>query len=205
MLFENFLLLRVIANLFANNAHGGVIAVGMTFVILSGGIDLSVGSVLGFTTILVAALIARYDVPPVLAIGLALLVGSAFGAGMGAGIQVYELPPFLVTLAGMFLARGLAFVVSAQSLEIKHGFYAAMIDFGIPLTEKVTVRAPSCIFVAVFLAALGFAHFSRFGRNVYAIGGNASSALLMGLPVGRTRIWIYILSCPTGSTEPVWL
>ena len=193
LLFPNFLSLRVIANLFTNNAHVGVIAMGMTFVILSGGIDLSVGSVLGFTTIFVATLI-NHDVPPVVAIGLALVVGSAFGAGMGAVIQVYQLPPFLVTLAGMFLARGLAFVVSAQSLEIKHGFYGAVIDFGIPLTEQVTLRATSCIFVAVFLAALCLAHFSRFGRNVYAIGGNASSALLMGLPVARTRIGIYTLS-----------
>lgn len=194
MVFENFLSLRVIANLFTNNAHVGVIAVGMTFVILSGGIDLSVGSVLGFTTIFIASLVGVHGVHPVVAIALALLLGSAFGAGMGALIQVYQLPPFLVTLAGMFLARGLAFVVSAQSLGIEHGFYNGVIDFGIPLTQKVTLRATSCMFVAVFMAAVCVAHFSRFGRNVYAIGGSTPSALLMGLPVGRTRILIYTLS-----------
>ena len=192
-MFPRFLSVRVVADLFANNAHVGIIAVGMTFVILSGGIDLSVGSVLGFTTILVAALIG-HGLPPALVIALALLAGSAFGAGMGALIQVYQLPPFLVTLAGMFLARGMAFVVSAQSLEIRHGFYATVLGFGIPLTEKVTLRAPACLFAAVFVIGLIVAHFSRFGRNVYAVGGSASSALLMGLPVGRTRVAIYTLS-----------
>ena len=193
-LFDNFLTLRVIVNLFTNNAHVGVVAMGMTFVILSGGIDLSVGSVLGFTTIFVATLIGKYEMHPALAISLALIAGSIFGAGMGALIQVYQLPPFLVTLAGMFLARGMAFVVSAQSFEIKHGFYNTVIDAGISLTDKVTLRAPACIFAVVFVIALVLAHFSRFGRNVYAVGGNAPSALLMGLPVGRTRIWIYTLS-----------
>lgn len=193
-MFPRFLSVRVVADLFANNAHVGIIAVGMTFVILSGGIDLSVGSVLGFTTILVAALIGGKGLPPALVMVLALAIGSAFGACMGALIQVYQLPPFLVTLAGMFLARGLAFVVSAQSLEIRHGFYAAVLGFGIPLTEKVTLRAPACLFAAVFVVGLIVAHFSRFGRNVYAVGGSASSALLMGLPVGRTRVAIYTLS-----------
>ena len=194
VMFDHFLSLRVIANLFTNNAHVGVIAVGMTFVILSGGIALSVGSVLGFTTIFIATLIGRHDVPPAAVIALALLLGGLFGAGMGALIQLYQLPPFLVTLAGMFLARGLAFVVSAQSKEIKHGFYQAVIDFGLPLTDKVAIRSTAGIFLVVFLAALGLAHFSRFGRNVYAIGGSAPSALLMGLPVGRTKVLIYALS-----------
>ena len=193
-LFDRFFSLQVFVDLFASKPHVGVVAMGMTFVILSGGIDLSVGSVLGFTTIFVATLIGKYEVHPVPAIALALLAGSLFGAGMGALIQIYQLPPFLVTLAGMFLARGMAFVVSAQSFEIKHGFYDAVTNAGISLSDKVILRAPACIFAVVFVIALVLAHFSRFGRNVYAVGGNAPSALLMGLPVGRTRIWIYTLS-----------
>src|SRR5205085_11604240 len=85
--FTNFLSLRVIVNLFMNNAHVGVIAVGLTFVILSGGIDLSVGSVLAFTTIFIATLIERRHLHPVLAIVVALGVGTLFGAAMGAMIQ----------------------------------------------------------------------------------------------------------------------
>lgn len=192
--FKNFLSLRVITNLFMNNAHVGVIAVGLTFVILSGGIDLSVGSVLAFTTIFVATLIARFHFHPVPAMALALLAGSFFGAAMGLLIQRYQLPPFLVTLAGMFLARGLAFVVSAKEMAIDHGFYKGMAEFGLPLPGSVLFGFTACVFVVVLVAGLWVAHLTSFGRNVYAIGGNESSALLMGLPVARTKVMLYALS-----------
>lgn len=194
IMFEKFLSARVVANLFTNYAHVGVIAVGMTFVILSGGIDLSVGSVLGFTTILLASLIGQHGVHPGAAIPLVLVLGALFGTLMGVLIQQYQLPPFLVTLAGMFLARGLAFIVSGQSLPINHSLYQAVVDFAVPLGGKASLRAVSVIFLAVFALGLIIAHFTRFGRNVYAVGGNAASALLMGLPVARTRIWVYALS-----------
>src|SRR5204863_3200717 len=129
--FTNFLSLRVIVNLFMNNAHVGVIAVGLTFVILSGGIDLSVGSVLAFTTIFIATLIEKRHFHPALAVIAALLFGILFGGSMGAMIQIYKLPPFLVTLAGMFLARGLAFVVSSNELAIRHDFFEKIADMGI--------------------------------------------------------------------------
>jgi simple sugar transport system permease protein len=192
--FRNFLSLRVVTNLFMNNAHVGVLAVGLTFVILSGGIDLSVGSVLAFTTILIATVIGRFHVHPVPAIALALAAGTVFGTGQGLLIQRYQLPPFLVTLAGMFLARGLAFVVSAKEMAIDHGFYKAVADFGVPLPGSVTFGFTACVFAGVFLAGLGMAHLTSFGRNVYAIGGNESSALLMGLPVARTKVLLYALS-----------
>lgn len=192
--FKNFLSLRVVTNLFMNNAHVGIIAVGLTFVILSGGIDLSVGSVLAFTTIFVATLIGRFDMHPALAIALALLAGTLFGAGQGALIQQYQLPPFLVTLAGMFLARGLAFVVSAKEMAIEHGFYKSVADLGLPLPGSVMFGFTACVFVVVLLAGLWMAHLTSFGRNVYAIGGNESSALLMGLPVARTKVLLYALS-----------
>lgn len=194
VMFDHFLSLRVIVNLLSDNSHVGVIAMGMTFVILSGGIDLSVGSVLAFTTIFIGTLVSRHQVHPALAIALSLLLGSLFGAGMGTLIQVYQLPPFLVTLAGMFFARGMAFMVNTESVEIRHGFYQAIVDFGIPLAAPVALRSTACILLVVFLIALGVAHFSRFGRNVYAIGGSEHSALLMGLPVGRTRILTYTVS-----------
>jgi ribose/xylose/arabinose/galactoside ABC-type transport system permease subunit len=191
--FKNFLSVRVIVNLFMNNAHVGVIAVGMTFVILSGGIDLSVGSVLAFTTIFIASLIEKRHLHPTLAIIVALFFGSAFGAAMGAMIQVYKLPPFLVTLAGMFLARGLAFVVSPNEMGIGHPFYEQLADIGIPL-GRARFGFTACIFVATLAIGAVVAHFTRFGRNVYAIGGNENSAFMMGLPVAATKIGIYALS-----------
>src|SRR5262245_21785310 len=194
LLFRNFLSSRVIADLFTNNAHVGIIAVGLTFVILSGGIALSVGAVMACTTILVAALVQTHHMSPLLALALALAAGATFGGLLGGLIQIYQLPPFLVTLAGMFLARGLAFVVSPQSIEIKHGFYDAVVDFGLPVSATASLRVTSLTFLGIFFLGLITAHFTRFGRTVYAIGGNESSALLMGLPVARTKIAIYAIS-----------
>jgi galactofuranose transport system permease protein len=194
LMFAHFFSGRVLANLFINNAHVGIISLGMTFVILSGGIDLSVGSVLAFTTIFIADLVGHFHWHPVLAMGLALALGALFGAGQGTLIHFYGLPPFLVTLAGMFFARGLAFVVSSESMGIHHPFYDAVVAFGIPLSRTVTLRATALIFLGVFVIAVYLAHFHRFGRNVYAVGGSEPSALLMGLPVGRTKILVYALS-----------
>jgi simple sugar transport system permease protein len=194
LLFRNFLSARVMADLFTNNAHVGIVAVGMTFVILSGGIDLSVGAVLAFSTILVATLVQRHGVPPPMAMALALALGTGFGALQGLLIQSYQLPPFLVTLAGMFLARGLAFVVNPQSLEIRHPFYDALVNVAVPISGTGVLRTTSLAFLAVFAIGLGVAHFTRFGRTVYALGGSESSALLMGLPVARVKVALYAMS-----------
>src|SRR5439155_4324226 len=104
--FPNIASTRVVCNLLTSNAFLGIVATGMTFVIISGGIDLSVGSVIGFTTVFVALAIERWGVPPLVAFVAILVLSAGFGAAMGAVIHVFDLPPFIVTLAGMFLARG---------------------------------------------------------------------------------------------------
>ena len=119
--FPNFGSLRVGVNLVGDNAFLGVAAVGATFVILSGGIDLSVGAVVAFTSILIASLVGN-GVHPLAAISASLLIGALFGTVMGCLIRWFDLPPFLVTLAGMFFARGMGFVVHPQSLGIEPGF-----------------------------------------------------------------------------------
>jgi galactofuranose transport system permease protein len=194
VLYPGFFSARVVANLFGDNAALGVAAVGMTFVILSGGIDLSIGAVLAFTSTFVAALIERHGVPPLAAVALGLAVGAGFGAFMGALIHRYELPPFLVTLAGMFFARGMAFVMSLESLGISHPFYRKAATFGIPLTDRATLNAPALIFLAVFAAGVIALHAARFGRDVYAVGGHEPSARLLGVAVGRVKIAVYALS-----------
>lgn len=191
--FKNFLSARVVVNLFMNNAHVGVIAVGLTLVILSGGIDLSVGSVLAFTTIFIATLVEKRGLHPLAAIGMALAFGTAFGAGMGALIQIYRLPPFLVTLAGMFLARGLAFVVSASEMAIHHPYYETLANISIPM-GKIHFGFTACIFVVTLLIGIVLTRWTRFGKNVYAIGGNEPAAAMMGLPVAKTKISIYAIS-----------
>jgi len=194
LMFPHFLSVRVIADLFNNNAHVGVIAVGLTLVILSGGIDLSVGSMLALSTVVVAVLIERFHWPPLLAALAALGVGAGFGAGQGLIVQAGQLPPFLVTLAGMFLMRGLAFAVTPASVAIQHPTVQHLAGLALPLPAGGRLTLAALMFIAVMAAGLLVAHFSRFGRNVYALGGNAQSAALMGLPVGRTRILLYTLS-----------
>jgi len=194
--FQNFSSLRVAVNLIGDNAFLGIAAVGATFVILSGGIDLSVGAVVAFTSILIASLVEKHGMSPIPALGLALVIGTLFGAAMGCFIQFFELPPFLVTLAGMFLARGIGFMVHPQSLGIQHTFFLDTISqhLSVPLNEKISLPFTATCYVVVALVALFVAHYTRFGRYVYALGGDESSAALMGLPVARTKIRIYAVS-----------
>lgn len=184
--------LRVVVNLVGDNAFLGVAAIGATFVILSGGIDLSVGSVIAFTSIVIASLVEA-GVAPGWAITIALAIGLLFGAGMGVLIHTFEMPPFLVTLGGMFLARGLGFMVAPQSIGIQHAFFRDTVtrDLAIPLTARLSLPLYAVCCLVLFAAALIVAHYTRYGRAVYAVGGNEQSATLMGLPVGRTRILTY--------------
>lgn len=193
LMYPAFFTMRVVANILGDNAFLGIAAVGMTFVILSGGIDLSVGSVLAFTTIFVATLIDA-GLHPLLVIPPALLLGSLFGAFMGMLIARYDLPPFLVTLGGMFFARGMAYIISTDSIGIRHPLYRAVQDFGIPLTERATLPATGLTFLVMVSAGFLLLHFTRFGRNVYAVGGSEASARLMGLPVGMTKVGVYTFS-----------
>lgn len=192
--YENFCSSFVIADLFSENAFLGITAIGMTLVILSGGIDLSVGSVIGFTTIFVASLIADYQIHPVVAWILALLLGTAFGLVMGILIQQFRLPAFLVTLGGLFFARGMAFVVKNESVQINHTFYKAIKKIVLPIGGGAELSLAALLFLGLLSAMIIVLHYTRFGRNVYALGGNEESALLMGLPVAKTKIAVYTLN-----------
>jgi len=123
LLYPNFGTPRVFVNLLNDSAFVGVAAIGESFVILSGGIDLSVGSMIAFIGILIAKLLqAGWD--PFVAMSIALCFGVAAGTGMGCLIHFFELPPFLVTLAGLFCFRGLGFVIHPESIGIDHPFTA---------------------------------------------------------------------------------
>ncbi len=191
--FPGFFSASVFVNFFNDNAVLGIAALGLSFVILSGGIDLSVGSVAGFTSILVAVLLEKHHASPWVAIPAALLLGLSFGLSLGALIHFFALPPFLATLAGMFLVRGLGFVIQMESIAINHPLYTKVADWRITL-GKLEIPAAALFFVLLCLLAAGVAQFTRFGRNVYALGGSESSALLMGLPVARTKVGVYGLS-----------
>ena len=192
-MYDGFGSMRVVANLFSDNAVLGIVAIGMTFVILSGGIDLSVGSVAAFTTVLIGTMVGK-GTHPLGVIALALVFGTLFGWAQGGLIQRFELPAFLVTLGGMFFARGMAFVVNMQSVGIAHPFYQQVQETGIPLGGRASLSAVAMIVLAMFALAFFVAHYTEFGRNVYALGGNADSARLMGLPIARTRPAVYAVS-----------
>ena len=170
VMYEGFFSGRVAANLIGDNASLGIAAIGMTLVILSGGIDLSVGAVLGFTTIFVAVMIQRHHLPPLLAIALSLGVGTFLGLGMGFLIDRFDLPPFLVTLGGMFFARGLGFMVSPESVGIDHPFYNRLSEFTIPLGGKAALSATAVAYLAVFAAGIFVTHQSAFGQKCLCVG-----------------------------------
>jgi ribose/xylose/arabinose/galactoside ABC-type transport system permease subunit len=184
---------RVFFNLFTDNAFIAVTAIGMTFVILSGGIDLSVGSVIALTGVAIAVLVEHLQWHPVQAFALVLVGGAAFGGVMGTLIHFYRLQPFIVTLAGMFFARGLATTLSENSIPIDHPFYGRVSEFGFRVAGGF-VGSQTLILMVVLLAAIIAAHYTSFGNNVYSIGGDYDSAGLMGVPVGATTIAIYTLS-----------
>ena len=125
---------------------------------------------------------------------MALGLGAALGAGMGTLIHVYRLPAFLITLAGMFLARGTGFWLNTESVGITHPWYDAISNYTLSLGEDVHLPAAALLLLAVVAAGYVLGHHTRFGRNLLAIGGSEQSALLMGLPVGATRIAVYTLN-----------
>jgi ribose/xylose/arabinose/galactoside ABC-type transport system permease subunit len=179
--------LRVAGNLLTDNAHLGVLAVGMTVVILSGGIDLSVGAVVAFTGVLLAVLIEQAGIPAPAAFAIALILGTGFGALVGFAIDRLKAPPFIVTLAAMFLARGACFLLTTDSIPVSDPLYDALSGHGFPSFAAIAML------LAFLLGALMLQR-TRFGANVRAIGGDAHAAALMGVPVARTTIGIYAFS-----------
>jgi len=194
VLYSGFFSAQVFLNLLIDNAFLIIVAVGMTFVIISGGIDLSVGSVIALTTMVSAALVEHRGWSPAVVIPLVLLMGAAFGAFMGFLIERFRLQPFIVTLAGMFLARGLCYLISVDSISMTNEFYSELSQWRVSLWEGASLSVGAVIAIAVLLAAVFIAHCTSFGRTVYAIGGSEQSALLMGLPVRATLVGVYTLS-----------
>jgi galactofuranose transport system permease protein len=186
---------QVFFNLFINHAYLLLLAVGMTFVIISGGIDLSVAGVAALAGTGCAVLL-RTGLSPYIVIPMMLLMGIALGFTMGSIIHFLNVEPFIVTLAGMFFARGVAFILSLQSVTINDPFFRflGLTPIYIPFIPNAYVYIYSIIAVLIFFIAAYILFFTRFGRTVYALGNSAQSVRLMGLPVGRTKILVYCIS-----------
>jgi simple sugar transport system permease protein len=193
-MYPAMLSLQVFFNLLIDNAFLCIVAVGMTFVILSGGIDLSVGALLALTTMVSAWLIEREGWHPLIVIPLVLLMGAGFGAFMGLLVARLRLQPFLVTLAGLFLARGLCYVISIDSIAIEHEWIARVSQIRVPVAPHAALSVGAVVALVVVAAGMWIAHATEFGRTVYAIGGDEPSAVLMGLRVRSTLVGVYALS-----------
>jgi ribose/xylose/arabinose/galactoside ABC-type transport system permease subunit len=192
--FGNFLTPRVLSSLLLDNSYLLILAVGMTFVILTGGIDLSVGSVLAFTGILCARLLSE-GWPVGVVIPVMIVSGALIGLFIGVLVQFFDVQPFIASLAGMFAARGLAYVVSLSSIRVDEPAILWLQSTRFQLAPGSWYITPTGIIaILVVVAAALVLAFTRFGRTIYALGGNEQSARLMGLPVVRTKLLAYVVS-----------
>jgi galactofuranose transport system permease protein len=196
---ESFALGFNVQSVLADDAKYALVALGMCFVIMTGGIDLSVGSVAALGGVVAAQLSGAGLLPAMLA---AVAVGAAAGLANGVLITRYRLAPFLVTLASLLVARGLALYVADRR--------SAVADPGSGFTDFGTwnlLGVPVAFCVVVVLFAVGALALDRtdFGRNVLATGGNEDAARLMGLPVDRTKVAVYVLSGALAGTAGAFL
>jgi galactofuranose transport system permease protein len=188
--YETFLTVENLVNVVRQHSMVGLIALGMTFVILTGGIDLSVGALFA-----VACVTAAYLTPYGLAVALlgAILVAAILGFINGVVIAKTRIQPFIVTLAMMIAARGLILAVTNEkSVSVGRGSVAAFSWLAYGYIGPVPV--PILILFVAFLLGWVVLNYTRFGRHVYSIGDNEEAARLMGLNVGRVTIGVYALS-----------
>lgn len=207
LLTDTFATERNLFNVTRNFAFVGIIALGMTAVIVSGGIDLSVGAVLVLSAMITATTMAA-GAPLWVAMPLALAASMAVGVFNGVMIAVVGMPPFVVTLGTLSVVRSLAMVLSNNKMIYQFG----------PDHEKLlaigggsTLAIPNPVWVLAVLAALTALTFrwTRFGRHLFAVGGNEHAAVLTGIPVVRVKIWVYVFAAftagITGVLEVGWL
>ena len=198
---QNFL------NVMINNAGLIIVACGVTCVMLTGGIDISVGSVVAMTCMFMSVGLAEWGMSSGVLIALILLIGVVFGAVQGFCIAYLEIQPFIVTMAGLFFARGMTAVISTQQVSVPFESWFGQLSqikceipfsIGAYLNKKgvlVTPYVRITVVIALIVALITFLmlRYTKFGRSLYAVGGNQQSAALMGLNVKKTRMLSHVL------------
>jgi ribose transport system permease protein len=188
-----------IANIIRAISETGIIALGMTFVIITGGIDLSVGAMLGLNSVLTAMLMTNSSLGLVPTLLVVLVAGTAFGTLQGLIAIGFRLEPFIVTLAGLQMARGLALVLSGNVyINISYGEGPGLAPpvfalLGERLFHNV-VPVATLVFVALAIVATIALNTTRFGRYVFAVGGNERAARLSGIPVGWVKVAVFAIT-----------
>lgn len=195
---------QMFLNLFISNAGLLVIAVGQTIVMITGGIDISVGSVTALVCMVVANQMENHGASAYMAVAMALGIGLLYGIVQGFLISYLEIQPFIVSLAGLFFGRGLTSMISTEMISIKNETFLTWAKYRIYLPigsySKHGKFLPAYIYPTVIIALVIVLivaivmKYTKFGREVYAIGGNAQSAMMMGLNVRKTKFKAYILN-----------
>ena len=180
---KGFTTLRTFVNMFIDNAYYGISAVGMTMVLITGGIDLSVASIASLTGMFIAYGSTILGIHPLICIAFSLVVGVGLGLLQGATIHYLNVPPFIATLTGNFLARGVCSLISRESIDISHPMIDALAKWKIYFMrpengEWVKIKPIAFInfnlilFIVMIIIGTIILQKTRFGRNIYAIGGN---------------------------------
>jgi ribose transport system permease protein len=188
-----------IANIIRAISETGIIALGMTFVIITAGIDLSVGAMLGLNSVLTAMLMTTSSLGLVPTLLTVLLAGTAFGTMQGLIAIRFRLESFIVTLAGLQMARGLALILSGNVyINISYGDGPGLAPpvfalLGDRLFHNV-VPVATLVFVALAIVATVVLNTTRFGRYVFAVGGNERAARLSGIPVARVKVAVFAIT-----------
>ena len=194
LLSDNFLTSTNIANLFQQASVTGVVAIGMTFVILTGNIDLSVGSVVALCGML-AAIMLNAGVAIWIAILATVGIGALCGAGMGAISALAAVPSFIVTLAGLVSFRGLTYLTTdGVPVSGLPKAFSALSSTSIPILPGFSISSMGVIFILLCIIAGAVLRLTVFGESVYATGGNPEASRLSGLPTKRIIVAVFAVS-----------
>ncbi|WP_260258994.1 ABC transporter permease [Vibrio intestinalis] len=191
---DNFLTTNNLTNIARQVSINAIIAIGMTCAILLGGIDLSVGSVMALSGTVTAGLMVA-GIPPEFAIFLGILLGAGFGGINGFLIAYAKMPAFIVTLATLGIARGLALIYTGGYPIAGLPKWFSIFGRG----EIIGIQTPIFIMIFVYIIAYIALNHTSFGRHVYAIGGNEEASRLSGIKVPKTVMLVYIISGTTAA------
>lgn len=204
---KGFTKLQVFLDILKNNAGLICVVCGMTAVMITGGIDISVGALIAMECMFMAVGVEQWELPAGVLLPLMLLIGLVFGMVQGFFIGYLEIQPFIVTMAGMFFARGMTAVISTQQVSVTKSALMSKLatikinmpfNIGAYMNKKGKLMIPNIsIYVVIALLVLVFTflllRYTKFGRSLYAVGGNQQSAALMGLDVKKTRFLAHVL------------
>lgn len=191
-------------DIFNNNAYLIVLACGLTVVMIAGGIDISVGGITVLVTMICVVYLDDHAGTVFGSIALALGIGVAFGLVQGALVAYLEIQPFIITLAGMFFGKGMTTIVSASPRTAEQEAFNALKSFRVILPDigsygkagnfiPAKIEPGVLVALSVVLIIMVVLKWTRFGRNLYAVGGNNQSALMLGINVRRTKFYSYLL------------